>query len=586
MDDTLSRLKSGLATSYLIERELGRGGMATVYLARELRHDRVVALKVLIPELASVVGVDRFLREIEIAARLRHPNVIPLLESGEFEGLLYYTMPVVEGESLRDKLRREKQLPISEAVQIARQVADALAYSHRNGVIHRDIKPSNIMLDSGHAVVADFGIALLAKEFAADRLTASGFSPGSPEYMSPEQASGEHDLDARSDVYSLACVVFEMLTGDPPFTGSIPQAILAKKLMQAVPHLRVVRDTVPEHLDWAVTVGLAKSPADRFATAEEFRRALDGDIDPGRAIQAESSPPETRDKGVTNTRLAGLVAGALAGAGVLLSLIGFLTTRVYDLKLGIPLEHTPSRTDFIVVGAKALVPPIIFFFTAVVAYVGLKFVWRAFSAGLHKVPAVDHTMETLQVRTTEAWRSLWRTAEAGTVADAYFIGGIVVSVVVLSLFRPLLGAVWSDDSEVLACSFREMHQAYVFTTAVLTGGLALAWVKFARYLAARRIGGARVATGKWGGLVWVIIVAMVMTLPWRLVWDNERPRVLWDGEPAYILVETEIDLVLYNPRTQVTERLLRGQEEGLERLGTSGYVFEDPESFTSPRSGC
>ena len=277
MPDFVPRLEAALEGRYRIERKLGQGGMATVYLAVDLRHEREVALKVLVPELVSAVGSTRFLREIRIAAGLRHPHILPLLDSGDADGFLYYTMPVVRGGSLRDRLKREKQLPVDEAVFIVSEVAGALSHSHANGVIHRDIKPSNIMLDEGRAVVTDYGIALVVQSASKDRLTASGFSPGSPEYMSPEQAAGESQVDARSDIYSLGCVLFELLAGDPPFTGSIPQAILAKKLLASVPSLRVVRDSVPPHVEAAVTTALAKSPADRFRSAEEFRQALTGE---------------------------------------------------------------------------------------------------------------------------------------------------------------------------------------------------------------------------------------------------------------------------------------------------------------------
>ncbi|MCJ7629273.1 MAG: serine/threonine protein kinase, partial [Longimicrobiales bacterium] len=274
MADLISVLNSGLAGRYHVEAEIGRGGMATVYRAQDFKHDRLVAVKVLLPELASVVGPKRFLREIQIAASLRHPHILPLLDSGEVGGLPFYVMPFIEGESLRDKLTREKQLPIEEAVQIGREVADALAYAHDRGVVHRDIKPANIMLDSGHAVVADFGIALGTHHFTSDRLTASGVSPGSPQYMSPEQAAGEDDIDRRSDIYSLGCVLYEALSGDPPFMGRMPQAILAKKLRESPPNLRIVRDSVPESLEYVVRKALARSPADRFRTGGELGKAL------------------------------------------------------------------------------------------------------------------------------------------------------------------------------------------------------------------------------------------------------------------------------------------------------------------------
>ncbi|MDH3571239.1 MAG: serine/threonine protein kinase, partial [Gemmatimonadota bacterium] len=235
MTDLLERLRTALADRYTIERELGKGGMATVYLAEDVKHHRPVALKVLRPELAAALGPERFLREIEIAANLHHPHILPLYDSGEAEGFLYYVMPYVEGESLRDRLEREKQLAIDDALQVAREVADALSYAHAHGVIHRDIKPENILLESGHAVVADFGIARAVDAAGGARLTETGIAIGTPAYMSPEQAGGEKDLDGRSDLYSLGCVLYEMLAGQPPFTGPTVESLVHQHLSAEPP---------------------------------------------------------------------------------------------------------------------------------------------------------------------------------------------------------------------------------------------------------------------------------------------------------------------------------------------------------------
>ena len=271
--DAASRLATALADRYRIERELGAGGMATVYLAQDQKHDRRVAIKVLRPELAAVIGAERFLKEIKTTANLQHPHILGLIDSGQSDGLLWYAMPFVEGESLRDRLQREKQLPIPDAVRIATEVAGALDYAHRHGVIHRDIKPENILLHDGSALVADFGIALAAST-AGTRMTETGMSLGTPLYMSPEQAMGERQITARSDVYSLGCVLYEMLVGDPPFTGSTAQAIVAKVMTEQPRSLTSQRHTIPPQLDAAVLTALEKLPADRFATAAEFATAL------------------------------------------------------------------------------------------------------------------------------------------------------------------------------------------------------------------------------------------------------------------------------------------------------------------------
>jgi eukaryotic-like serine/threonine-protein kinase len=274
LPDLLTRLQAALAERYRLERELGRGGMATVYLAEDLKHHRKVAVKVLRAELAAALGPERFLLEIEISARLHHPHILPLYDSGEAEGFLFYVMPFVEGQSLRDRLTREKQLPLADALQIAREVADALSFAHGGGVVHRDVKPENILLESGHAVVADFGIAKAISAAGGEKLTETGIALGTPAYMSPEQAFGEEHLDGRSDIYALGCVLYEMLGGDPPFTGSSAQAILARKVVDQIPSLRTVRETVPFTVERAVRKALARVPADRFATATQFADAL------------------------------------------------------------------------------------------------------------------------------------------------------------------------------------------------------------------------------------------------------------------------------------------------------------------------
>ncbi len=273
MSDALTRLTAALADRYVIERELGAGGMATVYLAEDLKHERKVAIKVLRPELAAVIGAERFLKEVKTTANLQHPHILGLIDSGESDSLLWYAMPYVDGESLRDRLDREKQLPVNDAVRLASEVAAALDYAHRHGVIHRDIKPENILLHDGSALVADFGIALAAST-AGTRMTETGMSLGTPHYMSPEQAMGEREITPRSDVYALGCVTYEMLVGEPPFTGPTAQSIVAKVMTEKPAPLVTRRQRIPYHVEDAVLTALEKLPADRFATAAEFATAL------------------------------------------------------------------------------------------------------------------------------------------------------------------------------------------------------------------------------------------------------------------------------------------------------------------------
>ncbi len=274
VSDTLARLQSALSSRYGIQRELGRGGMATVYLATDLKHDREVAIKVLHPELAATLGPERFDREIKFAAKLQHPNILGLFDSGDADGLLYYVMPFVYGESLRERLDRDHMLPVDFAVHVALEVADALGYAHMLGIVHRDIKPENIMLSGGHALVADFGIARAVTEAgSSQKLTETGMAVGTPLYMSPEQSVGD-TVGPTSDIYSLACVLYEMLAGHPPFSGTNARQIMARHAMEQVPSLQVVRDTVPDEVEDAVMAALNKVVADRPQTAAQFAEML------------------------------------------------------------------------------------------------------------------------------------------------------------------------------------------------------------------------------------------------------------------------------------------------------------------------
>ncbi len=286
MEDTFTRLESALDGRYRIEREIGRGGMATVYLADDLKHRRHVAVKVLHSDVASTIGPDRFLREVDVVACLNHPRILPLHDSGNANGFLFFVMPYVKGESLRARMLREGQLAIDESLTITRQVATALAYAHAQHVIHRDVKPENIMLHEGEAMVADFGIALVLGQDNSGRITEGGFAVGTPAYMSPEQSLGESTVDARSDVYSLACVLYEMLAGEPPYTAPNSQALLVKRLIDPIPSVRRVRGAVPTNVDQALTKALAKTPADRFLSVSAFADALSAPAPPKPAAVA------------------------------------------------------------------------------------------------------------------------------------------------------------------------------------------------------------------------------------------------------------------------------------------------------------
>jgi serine/threonine-protein kinase len=338
--DFVARLRAALAGRYRIERELGRGGMATVYLAHDLRHDRPVALKFLHPELAAALGPDRFLHEIRTAAKLQHPHILPLFDSGEADGQLWYTMPYVEGETLRARLQREKQLPLDDALGIIAQVLSALHYAHAHGVIHRDIKPENILLEGDQAVVADLGIARAIGAAGEDRLTETGMAVGTVAYMSPEQTVGQRDLDGRSDVYSVGVVLYEMLAGEAPFTGQSAQAIVARRLTEAPRPLRSSRETVPPAVDQAVMTALARAPADRHRTAAAFAKAL-------KLEAPDQTPMVTRPRrsiwlggilgGVAAAVLVGVLIRSRSGASSTLdaSLVAVAPFDVLDSKLGL-----------------------------------------------------------------------------------------------------------------------------------------------------------------------------------------------------------------------------------------------------------
>jgi eukaryotic-like serine/threonine-protein kinase len=329
MPDLLNHLKAALADRYRVDREIGRGGMAHVFLAHDLKLDRPVALKVLRPDLAAVLGGDRFLREITLAAKLEHPHILGIYDSGEADGILYYVMPFVEGESLRDRLTREKQLPVDEALQISREVADALSYAHARGVIHRDIKPENILLRAGHAVVADFGIARAVDAAGGARLTETGVTLGTPTYMSPEQVAGSEDLDGRSDLYALGCVLYEMLAGQPPFTGPTIESMVAQHLSAPPPDVATIRPSVPSWVGAALQRSLAKTPADRFNPVAQFAEAIALRASPTHAGWVPAPTPASRRR---------LVPGILV-----IALIVVITLVVARMLAPRPLTVTASN---------------------------------------------------------------------------------------------------------------------------------------------------------------------------------------------------------------------------------------------------
>ncbi len=341
-ENVLGRLTAALSGRYTIERELGAGGMAAVYLAEDVKHRRKVAIKVFNPELAAAIGAERFLREVEVTANLNHPHILPLHDSGEAEGFLYYVMPYVAGETLRDRLNQERQLPLEDALGIAREVADGLSYAHSRGVIHRDIKPENILLESGHAVIADFGIARAVSAAGAETLTQSGIAVGTPTYLSPEQAAGERDLDGRSDQYSLACVLYEMLAGRPPFVGPTVESLLRQHIAAEPPLVTSIRPAVPAPVVGALHRALAKSPADRFNAVAQFTDALST----GEAATATHSVAPQRSGRRWIAALLGVAAVAVVAAVVTLR-TGDVPDPVVDRPMlaVLPFENLSGSED-------------------------------------------------------------------------------------------------------------------------------------------------------------------------------------------------------------------------------------------------
>ena len=348
MTDLREQLQAALGDEYEVERELGGGGMSHIFLAKERGLGRQVVVKLLPPDLAESVNADRFRREIQLAAPLRHPHILPVLTAREAGGLLFYTLPFVRGESLRERLQRDRQLPLEEALRLTREVADALACAHAAGIVHRDIKPENILLDDGHAVVTDFGIAR-AMEEASDKLTQTGVAIGTVVYMSPEQASASGDVDARSDIYSLGCVLFEMLVGEAPFTGPTAQVITARKLSQPTPSVRIARDTVPAPVERIVNKALAKIPADRYPSAEVFRAAIDRVM----TSEAETAGSRSLSRSPAAWLIAAAVVAVLGIAGAKLLGTGAAPSASAIRSLAVlPLENLTgdSTQDFFVDG--------------------------------------------------------------------------------------------------------------------------------------------------------------------------------------------------------------------------------------------
>jgi serine/threonine-protein kinase len=484
----IPRLAAALAGRYQIEHQLGAGGMATVYLARDVKHDREVALKVLRPELAAVLGAERFLNEVRITARLDHPHIVTLIDSGESDGFLWYVLPYIRGESLRGKLERERQLGLEEALAITRQIAAALDFAHQRDVVHRDIKPENILLHEGEAMLADFGIALAVKEAGGNRLTETGLSLGTPQYMSPEQATGDRQLDARSDVYSLGAVLYEMLAGEPPVTGPTAQAMIAKLLTERPTRLRVVRDGVPEGVDLAVAKALAKTPADRFSSAGDFVAAL----------QHATSAAARRSSATWRRRTVLLAVAATLGVAV-------LALGTYRLLRGRPSSFVLGRSEQLTAEQGLEIQPAISPDGKLVAYAaGTSARMRIFIrpvGGGRTIPVSDDSsaVETQPRWSPDGGSLLFLTRGGVSVAPA--LGGASRPVVPPSPAASVTTAAWSPDGRdiafVRADSLLATSAAGGATRLVATGNdlHSCAWSPGGRWIACARLNAESVRPG-------------------------------------------------------------------------------------------
>ncbi len=443
MTDTIARLGAALAERYRIERELGQGGMATVYLAHDVRHDRKVALKVLRAELAAVIGAERFLAEIKTTANLQHPHILPLFDSGSADHFLYYVMPYVEGESLRDRLTREKQLPVEEAVQVATEVAGALDYAHRHGVVHRDIKPENILLAEGQALVADFGIALaVSTAGGATRMTETGMSLGTPHYMSPEQAMGEREITPKTDVYALGCVLYEMLIGEPPFTGPTAQAVVAKVMTEKPAPIVARRERVPDHVEDAVFTALEKLPADRYGSAAAFAEALAG-----------QGAPRHRGTGARRVPRVAPAAWVLVGGGIGLAAAGFLLAAALLHESGPPIAGFGRATKVTYDRGLEIMPALSPDGRSVAYAAGTPVTLRIFVRQVAGGRATPLTGDTTEVE----WEPYWSADGArilylarGGVFSAPSSGGDARPEIPAPAGGPVVSAEWSPDGKTIA----------------------------------------------------------------------------------------------------------------------------------------
>ncbi|MDX1396681.1 MAG: serine/threonine-protein kinase, partial [Gemmatimonadota bacterium] len=492
-------------------------------------------------------------------------------------------MPLVDGESLRERLARQGQLPIREAVRIARDIADALAYAHRQGIIHRDIKPGNILIEDGHAVLADFGIATLTEHLSLETLTETGVVPGTPHYMAPEQLEPDLEIDHRADIYALGCVLYEMLAGEPPIPGARASVVLARKMAGEIGRLRVARPSVPEGLEQIVHRALARVPADRYETADELAEALEthaiAGAPPATEPVAASAPARSLAEKMA------VAATVVVGGVALTAAIGFLTTTAFDIKVQMPDAFRPSSTRHLTMGGRALLPVAAFGLFALGLFFVARFVAKRVGAGIMKLPVFAPATDAFERRVVTPGNRFVRAVRSATLGDAFFVSLVAVSLFVVTRFGDLLSVLWTSEAAILGCEHKAVHRSFMISMVVLIVGFGTIWLKLFPWLERRAPGRPRASAARWGSLAWLIGLLVLLTVPWRIIYgENERIRL--DGRPAYLLQQTEATLLVVGGERGFARVVDRGEGTDVERLGVHGSPFEGRVAFESGLPGC